>query len=238
MTTVLAISPHLDDAVFSAGGTLAGLARGGARVIVLTCFTASVAAPTGFALACQLDKGLGPEVDYMKLRRDEDRAACDRIGAATVHLPHCEAPHRGYDSAAALFGPVRADDAIAPALAQDVARAYAAYRPGRVFGPIGIGNHVDHVQVRRALEIALSGAELTLWADYPYAMRAPAECAGLAVHTLSKEDAAAREAAVLAYASQIGFQFGGEQAARDAFAAHPREWFTTPIIPSQQVAHE
>ena len=38
-------------------------------VTVVTCFTRSVPDPQGFALACQLDKGLGPEVDYMALRR-------------------------------------------------------------------------------------------------------------------------------------------------------------------------
>ena len=58
---MLAVSPHLDDAVFSAGGTLAGHALDGDDVTVVTCFTGNVARPQGFALACQLDKGLSPE---------------------------------------------------------------------------------------------------------------------------------------------------------------------------------
>src|SRR5438309_440747 len=40
---------------------------------MVTAFTATVLPATGFALACQLDKGLSPEVDYMALRRDEER---------------------------------------------------------------------------------------------------------------------------------------------------------------------
>ena len=75
MPTALALSPHLDDAAFSCGGTLARLAGAGWRVVVATAFTATVPEPSGFALACQLDKGLAPEVDYMALRRDEDAAA-------------------------------------------------------------------------------------------------------------------------------------------------------------------
>ena len=70
----LALSPHLDDAVFSCGGTLARLAGAGWRVVVATLFAASVPDPTGFALACQTDKGLAPDVDYLALRRDEDAA--------------------------------------------------------------------------------------------------------------------------------------------------------------------
>ena len=49
--------------------TLAALADAGHEVTVLTCFTRSVPDPTGFALACQLDKGLPAEADYMALRR-------------------------------------------------------------------------------------------------------------------------------------------------------------------------
>ncbi len=70
----LFLSPHLDDVAFSCGGTLVGLAAGGWETHLATAFTASVPDPQGFALACQLDKGLGPEVDYMALRRAEDHA--------------------------------------------------------------------------------------------------------------------------------------------------------------------
>ena len=72
--TALALSPHLDDAAFSAGGTLHALARAGWRVVVATVFTRSVPDPQGFALACQLDKGLDASVDYMALRRGLCRA--------------------------------------------------------------------------------------------------------------------------------------------------------------------
>ena len=98
--TALFLSPHLDDAVFSCGGTIALLPRAGWRVIVATVFTRSVLNPPGFAPACQLDKGLTPDVDYMALRRDEDAAACARLGAEVRWLDALEAPHRGYGSAA------------------------------------------------------------------------------------------------------------------------------------------
>ena len=87
MPTALALSPHLDDAAFSCGGLLHGLARDGWRVVMATLFTASVDRPSGFALACQTDKGLGAEVDYMRLRRAEDDAAARPSGSRRDTCP-------------------------------------------------------------------------------------------------------------------------------------------------------
>jgi LmbE family N-acetylglucosaminyl deacetylase len=72
MPTALFISPHLDDVAFSCGGTLIRLTQNGWHTVLCTIFTCSMPNPQGFALACQTDKGLAPDVDYMALRRAED----------------------------------------------------------------------------------------------------------------------------------------------------------------------
>ena len=208
MPRLLAVSPHLDDAVFSAGGTLALRAREGWDVAVATCFTLSVPDPQGFALACQLDKGLGPEVDYMSLRRKEDRHACAAIGATARHLPFPEAPHRGYASAPALFAGVRPDDGIADALAAALRDLVAELRPDLILGPAGIGNHADHLIVRDLLLGAPWAAPLRLWDDWPYADRGE-HVAGDIVVPLDAEARRAKAAGARAYRSQLGFQFGG-----------------------------
>ncbi|HZH47524.1 MAG TPA: PIG-L family deacetylase, partial [Roseococcus sp.] len=155
MPRAVAISPHLDDAAFSCGGVLARLARLGWEVVVCTTFTASVAAPRGFALACQTDKGLGPEVDYMALRRAEDAAACAALGATPLWLPFAEAPHRGYNSAAALFGPPAPGDAIMGPLLASLSHHLRAGPLDLVLAPQAIGGHVDHVLLVEALRLAL-----------------------------------------------------------------------------------
>ena len=213
----LALSPHLDDAAFSCGGTLARLARTGWRVVIATLFTRSVPNPAGFALACQLDKGLGPEIDYMALRRDEDAVAATALGAEAEWLAFPEAPHRGYGSAAALFSAPREADAIVPALADAIIGLLRRHAPALVLAPQAVGGHVDHVQVVRALDDARPTAPVAWWRDYPYlARRRPAEpfgarFAALPEHpvALAPEDVAAKRTACRAYASQIGFQFGG-----------------------------
>jgi LmbE family N-acetylglucosaminyl deacetylase len=203
VSRVLAVSPHLDDAAFSAGATLARLADEGRDVVVVTAFTASVSEPSGFALACQLDKGLGPEVDYMALRRAEDERALTALGATPVHLPLPEAPHRGYASAGALFGPARAGDDVAGRLA--AALAPHVRTAELVLGPRGVGAHVDHRAVVDAL--GLLGVRAAAWTDQPYAARAraprPPEAQRVAVDgTLER-----KLGACAAYASQLAFQF-------------------------------
>ncbi len=223
MKRAVAVSPHLDDAVFSAGGVLAGLAAGGWDVALVTVFTATVPEPSGFALACQTDKGIGPEVDYMALRRDEDHAAAATLGLAAgdvVHLPLAEAPHRGYGSAAELFGRVRPDDPAAARAAAALGPVLDRVAPDRVLAHAAVGGHVDHLVVVEALAWLAHPAPVVRWRDTPYALRETltrpqADEVGIPIgpHLGRKLDACA------AYASQLGFQFGGEAAMREQLTA-------------------
>ena len=228
MPTALALSPHLDDAAFSCGGTLATLERAQWRVLMVTVFTGSVADPQGFALACQTDKGLSPEVDYMALRRDEDRAAARALLIERPrHLGFREAPHRGYASAPELFGEVRPDDSIVPELAAAFRDLIDETQPDLLLAPQAIGGHVDHVQVVRALQASVSQRPILWWRDFPYTVRtqAPKEplrahFAELPVRTIRFDRGAEvrKEAACAAYASQLGFQFGGRPGLRERLA--------------------
>ena len=217
----VAVSPHLDDAVFSAGGTLAALAEAGWRVRVVTCFTASVADPSPFALSTQLDKGLGPEVDYMALRRAEDVAALQRLGAEPVHLPLPEAPHRGYTSAPDLFAGQHPDDDVGGPLTEALAPHLDG--AGLVLAPQAIGDHVDHrvvVDVVAALRL-----DTSFWRDAPYVLRRPDAPSWRGVPT-GKEHPVdvgahldAKAAAACSYATQVGFQFGGADRVAPALLA-------------------
>ncbi|WP_375403824.1 PIG-L deacetylase family protein [uncultured Sphingomonas sp.] len=221
---LVAVSPHLDDAAFSAGGTLAGYVRDGGRVTIVTCFTGNVSDPQGFALACQLDKGLPAELDYMALRRGEDERACAAIGATPVHLPFLEAPHRGYESASELFGDRLPADDMADRLAPELARLVKDAT--LILGPLGIGAHVDHHIVREALARVADPERLLLWEDWPYldrADRAPGDPAWTVA--LDAELIEARIAMCAAYESQLGFQFGGRVAMTERLGAIERERF-------------
>lgn len=215
MPTALVISPHLDDAAFSCGGTMAQLSDAGWRVVMATAFTRSICPAEGFALACQLDKGLPPDIDYLALRRQEDHVAAGLLGAEPRHLDLPEAPHRGYASAPALFGPVRDDDDVWQPLATILTALIAELRPALLLGPQGLGNHVDHHQVIRALLDATNGHPIAFYRDTPYAIRNPEALRNVTLppfHETTVEICNGLDrklAASCAYRSQIGFQFGG-----------------------------
>jgi len=223
---LLAISPHLDDAAFSAGALLASRVDQGWDVTVATCFTGNVAQPTGFALACQLDKGLGADVDYMALRRAEDVAACQALGASAIHLPFLEAPHRGYASAKMLFEVRLPGDQIIGDVANALAELFAAERPHLILGPLCLGNHVDHHVVLDAIRQSCADHTVLLWEDWPYADREDRVAAMPALtERLTLETRARRIAACAAYGSQLGFQFGGVEAMTERTARIVEERF-------------
>lgn len=215
--TALFISPHLDDVAFSCGGTLAKLSDENWRTILCTIFTKSVRQPKGFALQCQTDKGLSPEIDYMKLRRTEDCRAAKILNAGEVlHLNFTEAPHRGYESAPELFAGVKTEDEIWRPVAEHLALLGEIHQPELVFAPQGLGSHADHLQTIRAVGETFP-AEKTVWyRDAPYAIRQPnaphSVCLppnlrkifyDINLYLEKKVEACA------AYESQINFQFGG-----------------------------
>jgi len=177
MPTAAFLSPHLDDAAFSCGGLMARLADAEWQVVHTTLFAATVPDPSGFALECQLDKGIGAEVDYMALRRDEDHTFAERIGASSiVHGPFPEAPHRGYSSADALFGPVRDDDPVLEPLCDYLRALLQKYKPDLLVSPQAIGGHVDHVQLVDAVRrvASLDHCPPVVWyRDAPYVIEHP-----------------------------------------------------------------
>ncbi len=228
MPTALFLSPHLDDVAFSCGGLVAQLGDAGWRTIMATAFTRSVLNPTGFALTCQTDKGLGPDMDYMALRREEDRAAAAILGTEPRWLDLPEAPHRGYHSAPALFGPLLDGDDIWRPLATLLAELVETLCPDLIVAPQGLGSHVDHRQLITAVLALVDPPPLAFYRDAPYAIRNQGaspdvrllglpSCAAGIVSGLDR-----RVASSCAYVSQIGFQFGGPAAldwALRAFAA-------------------
>ena len=229
--SALFISPHLDDVAFSCGGLAHLLARCGWATTLCTVFTQSVADPRGFALACQLDKGLSGDVDYLALRRAEDARAAERLQFRYVEwlgLP--EAPHRGYDSPEALFGPYAEHDDASRALAELFEKRLDWYDV--VFAPQALGRHVDHRRVAEAVASRAGsglGGALGWYRDVPYALREPAAASPLAVArdaaaaavALDAQDVDAKLDACAAYASQVPFQFGGELPMRVALRDFP-----------------
>ncbi|MGC8959186.1 MAG: PIG-L deacetylase family protein [Chloroflexia bacterium] len=125
--TLLAVLAHPDDETFRCGGTLALLARRGARVHLLT-------ATRGEAGSCGEPPLCAPE-ELPAVREAELRCACAALGIE---------PPRILDYRDGTLAEVDAEGLIAAIL--DVVREV---RPQVLlsFGPEGLSGHVDHIAV-------------------------------------------------------------------------------------------
>ena len=218
MSVILVFSPHLDDAAFSVGPIVAELSDR-SEVFVATAFTKSEPELSEFALACQLDKGLPADVDYMAIRRREDLEWSRRIGAQSVHGVLAEAPHRGYQSARELFGSVLPTDKLEDALKVWFEVLISTLKPTAILCPIGVGNHIDHLWVREVARTTLSHRfPLFFFRDLPYASKLNPfhveDYLGSSSiwHELkvpvSQTAVSKAQFAAEAYQTQIAFQFG------------------------------
>jgi LmbE family N-acetylglucosaminyl deacetylase len=152
MTTLLVLSPHLDDAVLSCGGAMLDRARLGDRVVVATVFSEGR--------------------EYAR-RRDEDRRALEVLGAEVMHLGLFDAPER---LGLAPSHRTLVEDAVVSAsdeaLVRDAVRvAVGRTQPAEIWAPLGVGGHVDHRVVHAAVR---ERAGLVLYEDRPYAFLAGA----------------------------------------------------------------
>ncbi len=232
MPTALFLSPHLDDAAFSCAGTMLAL-QAGWDICHCTVFTKSVPNPVGFALRCQTDKSIAPDVDYMALRRREDWEFARIVGVKDVrHWDFAEAPHRGYESPAMLFAGIRDGDEIWKPIAERLQGLIHEMEPAHILAPQGLGNHADHLQLITAVRKVVEDDLVWWYRDTPYAIREPnAKPSPLLPSRLTEQTTPLFEhwltrkiAGACAYESQIGFQFGGpDETARKLREFHKAE---------------
>jgi LmbE family N-acetylglucosaminyl deacetylase len=218
MNSVLVLSPHLDDAAFSLGPLLAQYAKS-SRFIVATAFSKSVNSYSSFALACQLDKGLSADEDYMAIRKKEDTVWAKAIGIEAIYGELPEAPHRGYNSAAELFGSLLPEIDLREHLFKWIEHLLRQHKPLALLSPLSIGNHVDHILIRETVE-RFNNAEVPVYfyKDLPYAADSKNISAQHYFHSgqemhehpfgLFHESIEAAHVATNAYKTQIPFQFG------------------------------
>jgi LmbE family N-acetylglucosaminyl deacetylase len=177
MRDVLVVSPHLDDAVLSAGGRIAHLATAGARVCVFTVF-AGVPAPPYSSVARAFHRSWGLDDDAVHHRREEDRRAINHLMARAVHGDYPDAIYRTDSSGRWLISngsqPTRQiaeDEAeLTRTITVTVRDLIDSLRPDLVLTCASVGDHIDHRHTCDAVRAAAttSGVTLRVWTDQPY----------------------------------------------------------------------
>lgn len=231
------LSPHYDDAALSAGGTIHRQTQAGEPVLIVTVCAASPRANTSFSpFAQEMHVTWGDPIDVVALRRAEDEAAMEILGADYVRLDFTDCIYRGhslngpwfYNNNEQLFGEIHPDDKglvsqIVEALENQVGRG----KNPTIYAPLTVGHHVDHQLVHTAAwQLNAHGWSVMFYEDYPYVdteaygdatldetlawLKHQQRPVQARLQFFSEADLRAKVASINAYASQLDVLFGSQ----------------------------
>lgn len=217
------ISPHLDDAVLSAGGLLFEQARAGHSIEIWNIFggipSSHELSPLAQILHEQWD--IPAVSDLVYARRKEDQIACQIVGAVPVYFDFNDCIYRRGEHGEWLYGdifipPHPQEENLPSEIAQAMLKRLNP--TDQLVCPLGLGSHVDHVLVRRAAEQL--ERPLIYYVDIPYLFKSPElKISGMTgmketVHRVGEAGLRAWHEAIVAYASQVPSLFEGLDAMR------------------------
>ncbi len=216
-------SPHLDDAVLSAGNYIYSLTKAGQKVLIISIFTAADHFPSQAARKFANRCGFSDPKAFFLARKKEDRAAAKLLGADIQHLGYIDAGFRAdHLSFATVFSShlTIGDKTLVKPIATQLKKIIAkkSNTTTKLFFPLGVGLHVDHqlvTQMAGQVWQPTDHQELWFWEDVPYRNNTGATISRLAIvshlvvglqphHIRSPHSFAHQKSlAIKAYASQV-----------------------------------
>jgi LmbE family N-acetylglucosaminyl deacetylase len=175
--SIVVLSPHFDDAVFSAWHVLTAPAD----VRVVTVFGA-IPEP-GFVTPLDRSHGAAESAEWVRKRRADDRAALALAGREPTHVDLLDAEYRAHQIPTVReaierdprdFIPLVAQDEGVHTSVEELDHELRRFVEGDVivYAPAGIGGHPDHRDVARfGVRLAEEGRAVRLYGDTPYFMR-------------------------------------------------------------------
>jgi LmbE family N-acetylglucosaminyl deacetylase len=224
------VSPHLDDAVFSAGGLMDYLHKKNKNIKVINVFTKAGTKPYTFSVKKFLKLcGYDSAVELFKDRIKEDKLVLKKVGAKIVNLGFTDALWRkkGNNSPIAELDYIypifkltiargfisRHDDKMVSKIKTDLIKNIKPNKNVIIFCPAGIGRHTDHLIVRNAVSELFKN--VVYWQDYPYIKSSEIDRDFVKMHKLKKVvftfNKAAKNRLVNLYKSQVNAIFGKEK---------------------------
>lgn len=172
--TCIFVSPHLDDALLSCGALIHYLAPQ-TPVVIVTAFTESHDRPKNLSTWNFLRlSGYKSAADLFAQRRQEDIDIATGLGAKAIHLGFTDSLYRlkpnshfiyPFFSWALKRGKISVSDY--PLIEQIAVKVKSLCTKNTViFGPAAIGNHMDHLLVRKVCDEYFP--QTIYWSDFPY----------------------------------------------------------------------
>ena len=188
---VVFVSPHLDDAVYSAGALITTLIAKKIPVTVINCFTSCSRPYTLSAKAYLAQCGYNDAQHLYQDRKKEDLAIWRALRVTSKYLdiedalfrklsqPNSVRRYLGHMIPELLHlyptyrwhivqGDIQQDDRHTIETISQAIRAEKLTRRDFVFAPMGHGNHCDHRLAKTAAQGQKDSTNVLLWADFPY----------------------------------------------------------------------
>lgn len=234
------LSPHLDDAVLSCGGTIYRQTQAGEAVLVVNVCAGIPDYRDLSPFAREKHALWGDPEDAVAARRTEDREALTYLGARVTYWDYLDAIYRTvegealYPSEAAVFGDVHPAEAeLLQRLVEDIAALLEAHPRATLYVPLAIGHHVDHQLTRNAvLRLTAGGQRIRFYEDFPYVWWEPEELQQVlqeleAIGDWDAEvfpiDVEAKITAIACYRTQIEDLFGTPEAMAEGVRQYARD---------------
>jgi hypothetical protein len=142
------ISPHIDDAVFSCGGSMANRIAHGERVLVASLFTRG-----------------------QDRRVEEERRVSELAGYDASLLNFRDAPQRSLRYRVDVHAkPTNRDDKVCAALVDALRELLNSFEYDRCYVPLAVGGHVDHFLACRACKEVVPLGKRIYYEEMPYCL--------------------------------------------------------------------
>lgn len=181
------ISPHIDDAVFSAGALIIALRKKNVPVTIINVFTKGGSRNTLSARKYLAISNAKSAKELFNIRIVEERQIAKKLGINIVNLGFVDAlwrmksAHLLLNKLSYIFAELTAvyptykyhitsgilskEDSKVKKEIQKKLSMYIS-KKSYVFAPLAIGNHVDHVLIREAT----NNMNPIYWKDFPYSL--------------------------------------------------------------------
>jgi len=209
------LSPHYDDVALSCGGLVWDIVNNGGHVQIWTIMAGYPPDENYSPFAQQNHRTWGKSGrDAIDMRREEDKAACDILGAIPRHFGWPDVIYRKNEDSGVPV--VNSDEELfnnppQPSLVDDIVDHLTKQIPSAaaLVVPMGLGGHLDHRAVVQAGE-RLPRVDF-YYADYPYILKSfdsptlVEDKFQKIPQFLSKEALEAWQESILCYRSQLSW---------------------------------
>lgn len=223
------ISPHLDDAILSAGGLIYEQTRVGMDVEIwnIMCGFPPTKELSPYAQILHYQWGIPSAAEVVTARRAEDANAANIIGAKTVYFDYLDCIYRRGHSGdwlySYIFVPPHEEESDLPArIAESIS---ARLKPtDQLVCQLGLGSHVDHVLVRQAVDLLQQ--PILYDVDIPYLFGSPEQLgektAGMKenIHRITETGLRSWQDAIARYESQMSSLFDSQNAMREQIKSY------------------